>query len=224
MAPVPIAQSLPAGQTVMIRFGRPGCLFRRSEAVMPRWIAAFVVAVTFFSALPAQAQWFSSSKCEQDWWQRYWAGWKENNKWPQQWVGYDRMAVCMPLDMMAEKGWHRQNLVGSFHFDQASNELNQSGQRKIRFILTQQLPDRRIIFVERGMTAEMTASRVDAVQQAAVAMLPAGELPEVVDSNMILEGWPANDIDATLKGYERTRPDPRLPAASSEASSAGESP
>ncbi len=190
---------------------------------MLRLISTAVIAVTVLSALPAQAQWFSSSKSEHDWWQRYWASWNENNKWPMQWVGYDRQAVCTPLSVQAEKGWHRMNLIGSSHFDTASNELNSAGQRKIRFILTQQLPQRRTIFVERGESADLTATRVDAVQQAAVAMLPAGELPEVTDTAMILEGWPADEIDATLRGFDRTRPDPRLPASSGEASSAGES-
>lgn len=189
---------------------------------MRRWIPAAVLAVSFAWAMPAQAQWFSSSKSDHDWWHRYWAGWKENNSWPKQWVGYDRQAVCTPLNLMAEKGWHRMNLIGSFHFDPASNQLNQAGERKIRMILTQQPPERRIIFVERGTTAELTAERVDAVQQAAVAVLPAGELPEVTDTAMILEGWPAADVEATLKGFEKTRPDPRLPAASSEASNVGE--
>lgn len=203
--------------------GRPVCLFRWSESAMVRWISVLaVVAVTFLSTVPAQAQWFSTSHDEQGWWHRYWSGWKENNQWPKQWIGYDRTAVCTPLDMQAEKGWHRMNLIGSFHFDPTTNELTSAGERKVRFILTQQPPDRRIIFVERANTADLTASRIDEVQQAAVAMLPAGELPEVADTSMILQGWPADDIDATLRNFDKTRPDPRLPAASSEASNAGE--
>jgi hypothetical protein len=187
-----------------------------------RWISAAVLLGTLFSALPAEAQWCSTSKSGCDWWHRYWASWNENNKWPQQWVGYDRQAVCVPLSLQAEKGWHRMNLLGAAHFDPATNHLNQAGERKVRYILTQQLPERRTIFVERGMTPEFTAERVDAVQQAALAMMPTGDLPVVADSDMILEGWPADDVDAVLKGFDRTRPDPRLPASSTEASNVGE--
>ena len=189
---------------------------------MLRLLSAVVFAVTLGSALPAQAQWFSSPEGGHTLWNRYWDGWRANNHWPQQWIGYDRAAVCTPLDISSEKGWHRMNLIGSFHFDPATNQLNAAGEHKVRFILTRQLPQRRIVFVERGMTAEVTASRLDAVQQAAVTMMPAGELPEVVDSNMIMDGSPADEVDATLKGFARTRPDPRLPAASSEASNVGE--
>ena len=189
---------------------------------MLRFISAVVFAVTFASALPAQAQWFGTSKCEGSCWDRYWATWRSNNIWPMQWVGYDRTAVCTPLNMQSEKGWHRMNLLGSYHFSAATNQLNQAGERKVRFILTQQPPERRVIFVERGLTQNMTASRVDAVQQAAVGVLPSGELPEVADTSMILEGWPADDVDATLRSFDKTRPDPRLPASSSEASNAGE--
>src|SRR5690606_5636783 len=122
-----------------------------------------------------------------------------NNDWPKQWVGYDRMAVCTPLDTMSQKGWHRANLIGSFHFDPATKELTSAGQQKVRYILTRQLPDRRIVFVERGLSANETAARVDAVQQVAVRILPAGELPEVAESNMVMEGTPATDVDATLR-------------------------
>ena len=184
--------------------------------------AAFVLALTLGSALTADAQWFSTPQSEHSAWHRYWAGWRENNDWPKQWVGYDRAAVCTPLDTMTQKGWHRSNLIGSFHFDPATNELTAAGQHKVRYILTRQLPDRRIVFVERGLSANETAARVDAVQQVAVRILPAGELPEVADTNMVMEGTPATDVDATLRGFDATRPTPRLPAASSEASNIGE--
>ena len=186
-----------------------------------RRILPLVAVCLFAVASPCHAQWFSTPECEGNWWKRYWAGFKENNQWPKQWVGYDRQAVCMPLNLMAEKGWHKQNLIGSFHFDQANGELNQAGQHKVRFIMTQQLPERRTIFVERGTSPVLTAQRIDAVQQFAAAMVPVGELPMVAESNMILEGWPAEDADATLQNFAKSRPTPRLPASSSEASNTG---
>jgi hypothetical protein len=189
---------------------------------MLRLSFAVVTVAIFSAAAPAHAQWFSTSKCENSAWQRYWAGWRSNNSWPVQWVGYDRAAVCTPLSIQAEKGWHRTNLLGSYHFDANTNQLNHAGENKIRFILTHQIPERRTIFVERSLSNEVTALRVDAAQQAAVAMLPAGELPAVAESNLVLEGWPAEDVEATLRGFSKSRPSPRLPAASSEASAIGE--
>lgn len=168
------------------------------------------------------AQWCESPTAERSAWQRYWDGFRENSQWPKQWIGYDRDAVCTPLNLMAEKGWHRMNLIGSFHFDPATNQLNQTGEHNVWYILHQQLPERRTIFVERGATLAETTERMDAVQQVATRMLPTGELPQVVDTNMILEGSPASEVDATLRSFGRTRPDPRLPAASSEASNVGE--
>jgi hypothetical protein len=186
-------------------------------------IIPLVAALSLLSVVnSAQAQWFGTSNCEKSCWQRYWDGFRENNQWPKQWIGYDRAAVCTPLDLMAEKGWHRMNLIGSYHFDPATNQLNKAGEHKVWYILNQQLPERRTVFVERGTTPAETTERMDAVQQVATRMLPTGELPQVVDTNMILEGSPAADVDATLRGFARTRPDPRLPAASSEASNVGE--
>jgi hypothetical protein len=91
----------------------------------------------------------------------------------------------------------------------------------VRYILTQQLPERRTIFVERADSPILTAQRMDAVQQAAARILPVGELPMVAESNMIMEGWPADDVDATLQNFAKSRPMPRLPASSSEASNTG---
>lgn len=174
------------------------------------------------TTVSAQAQWCESPSAEGSCWQRYWDGFRENNQWPKQWIGYDRAAVCTPLNLMAEKGWHRMNLIGSYHFDPATNQLNKAGEHKVWYVLNQQLPERRTIFVERGATLTETTERMDAVQQVATRMLPTGELPQVVDTNMILEGSPAADAEATLRRFSSTRPDPRLPAASSEASSVGE--
>jgi hypothetical protein len=189
---------------------------------MLRLSIAVVTVAIFSAATPVHAQWFGTSKGENSAWQRYWAGCRANNSWPAQWVGYDRAAVCTPLSIQAEKGWHRTNLLGSYHFDANTNQLNHAGESKIRFILTHQIPERRTIFVERSLSNDVTAVRVDAAQQAAVAMLPAGELPAVAESNLILEGWPAEDVEATLRGFSKSRPSPRLPAASTEASAIGE--
>jgi hypothetical protein len=194
---------------------------------MRRLFPAVLLFATLATAVPAQAQWMgkstSKSSCP-SWWERTCATWRLNRSWPAPFIAADREAVNAPLVAQAQKGWQRQNLLGAFHFDPQTNQLTRAGELKVREILTQSLPDRRTIFVERALSNQLTAARVDAVQQTAVRMLPAGELPEVAESNLVLDGWPAADVDATMNAFEKTRPDPRIPAISAEGATGGESP
>jgi hypothetical protein len=195
---------------------------------MRRWLlAGMVVGVSLVATAPADAQWFGNteskgSDCPPNWWDKLCSTWEANNMWPQPYVMTAREAVRCPLNLMAEKGWHRQNLLGSVHFEPGSSQLNQAGEMKVRSILTHSPPSRRVLFVERGATPEITTARLDAVQNSAAHMLPMGYIPEVIASNMVVEGTPADDADAVLRGFTRTRPDPRLPATSTESSNAGE--
>ena len=179
--------------------------------------ALLIVGTLLVSASPAQAQWFSN----------FWSGvhrdYHRNQAWPEPFLRPDREAVSQPFAVMVANGWRRQNLLSDYHFDEDKSVLNLAGEMKLRFILTQMPPNRRIVFVQRGLSPDVTATRIDLVQQAAVVMLPAGSLPEVVESDLPNDGWPADDIDAVARKFQSTRPDPRLKNASSNASSGGSS-
>lgn len=193
---------------------------------MRRLLSAVLLYGTLAAAVPAQAQWLgktSSSSCP-SWWDKMCSTWKLNHDWPAPFIAADREAVNAPLVAQGQKGWQRQNLLGAHYFDPTTNQLTRAGELKVRQVLTQNLPERRTIFVEKALSGQLTAARVDAVQQAAVRMLPAGDLPEVAESNMIFEGYPAADVDATMNAFEKTRPDPRIPAISAEGASGGDAP
>ena len=64
-------------------------------------------------------------------------------------------------------------------------------------------PNRRTIFVQRGLTPDVTALRIDVVQRAASRMVPAAMLADVVESDLPNDGWPADDVDAVAKQLER---------------------
>lgn len=163
-----------------------------------------VLCAVLYSAAPADAQWFS------DFCDGVKRGYKRNNVWPEPFIRPDREAVMMPFALMVGNGWRRQNMVLDYHFNEDGTQLNLSGETKLRHILTQNPPNRRTVYVQQGLSPEETARRLEIVQRAAGRLSPPGFFPEVVETDLANEGWPADDVDAITKKFQATRPDPRL--------------
>lgn len=181
---------------------------------MSRSISAAVLFGLLAAATPGQAGW-----------NEFWGEFENSrvtvNQWPMPYTPLDVQAARAPFGTMIAKGWQRQNMLGDYHFNKDSTQLTQAGQLRVRWILSQAPAEHRTVFVERGPTAEQTASRVDVVQQAAVQMVPHGQLPQVAVSEMATRGWPAEYVDSINRKYQESVPAPRLQQASSGATSAG---
>jgi len=181
---------------------------------MFRYLPALILLWTVgFSAAPAQAQWYSN----------FWAGIKRdyhrNVAWPAPFVQPDRESVLEPFAIMTANGWRRENLLSAHHFTDDNTQLNQAGEARVRYILTQMPPNRRVIFVQRGHSPDVTEQRLAIVQRSGNRMVPRGTLVDVAESDVVDDGWPADDIDAVTRKFNSTRPDPRLRKASSNADS-----
>ncbi len=183
-------------------------MFRYGRALLVLW-------TILLSASPADAQWFSN------FWSDVRRGYKRNNAWPEPFLRPDREATMLPFSLMVANGWRRQNLLSDYHFNEENPQLNLAGETKLRYILTQMPPNRRTVFVQRGLSPEVTDLRIDLVQRAASHMMPSGYMAEVVESDLPNDGWPADDVDAIAKKFQATRPDPRLKEASSGDGSGG---
>jgi hypothetical protein len=181
---------------------------------MFRWATPiFCGWVILLTAAPAEAQWFESFK------QKVKIDYKRNKYWPEPFIWADRKAVIAPFSQMVANGWRRQNLLSDYHFNDTETQLNVAGEAKVRYILTQMPPSRRTIFVQRGLTGEETASRVNLVHHAALGIVPMGVMPNIAESDLPNDGWPADDIDAVARKFNATRPAPRL---TSDKSSGGD--
>ncbi len=179
-------------------------------------LAVFVLA----AANSAHAQWLGG------FWQRMKDGFHKSNDWPKPYVFKDREAVAAPMIMMVNNGWRRQNLLCEYHFEDDSMKLTSAGDLKVRWILTQAPAGRRVVFVQRGDRPAITAARVEAVQKLGLDILPNGELPDIVETNMETPGRPAQEVDTISVAWGGTMPVPRLPnrsgvAASGQNSSGG---
>jgi hypothetical protein len=158
--------------------------------------------------------WASCNEAQAQWMTNFWDGrhveYKRNNDWPQPFIQADREAALLPFSIMEANGWRRANLLSDYHFREDSNQLNQAGELKLRYILTQMPPQRRTVFVPRGLTPEVTAARIEKAHRSAARMLGSGLYPEIVESDLPNDGWPADEIDSITKGFNSSRPQPRV--------------
>jgi len=175
-----------------------------------RVLMGLVVLAVFAQAVPADAQ-----QCSP--WHAFWQSvardWKRNNCWPEAFLGPDRLAVRAPFVVMVNNGWRRQNLVANHHFEEGTAMLNQSGELKVRWIMTQAPKQHRTIYVRRADSPEDTAARIAAVQEYGVRFAEDGQLPVVLETNLDTTGWPAARVDMIDRKSLDTAPDPRLPQA-----------
>jgi hypothetical protein len=183
-------------------------MFRCGPTLLVLW-------TILLSAAPADAQWFSNFREEVR------RGYRRNNAWPEPFIWADREATMKPFGIMVANGWRRQNMLSDYHFNEDNPQLNLAGETKLRYILTQMPPNRRTVFVQRGLSPDVTAMRIDLVQRAAGRMTPPGFVADVVETDLPNDGWPADDIDAIAKKWQATRPDPRLQKASNGDGSGG---
>ncbi len=137
---------------------------------------------------------------------------KRNNCWPRPFVWADRQATRAPFVVMVNKGWQRENTLGEYHFDRDTGKLNEPGCLRVRWIVTQEIPGRRSIFVQRDIRPEMTIARVDSVQQWAAQIVPHGDLPPVLETNLAAPGRSAEEVDRIRVDWLESMPPPRLPA------------
>ena len=178
-----------------------------------RILALLVLSLVQFSATSAQAQWFGN------FWHEFKSDYSRNKHWPEPMVQNDRMAVAVPIGMMVSKGWQKQMLLCDYHFEANSEQLNQAGEMHVRYILTQAPIRHRTIFVQRGLTPDVTADRIASVQQTVMRMQPQAQPPAIYESDMFNDGVAARGVGVTSKKWDSSQPEPRLPAPKGDDSS-----
>ncbi len=138
------------------------------------------------------------------------------NCWPCPYIQPDRQHVYDTMEAQISNGWRRQNLIGAHDFDEKTSELTDAAKLKVRWILTQVPEHRRTLFVTRGHTQEITDARVAAVENAAMEVLPQGEVPAVQDTHIIAEGRSAGIVVDIRGRFYESQPQPVLPGSMGE--------
>jgi len=142
---------------------------------------------------------------------------KRRQCWPDPFVYPDRVATRMPFATMVNNGWRRQNMLGKFHFEPNTGNLNEAGRRKVRWILVSGPAQHRFVYVHIADTNEETAARIAAVEQLAHKITP-NDVPPVLSTSISDQGWPADQVDLIGRKFRSSTPDPRLPEISNTGS------
>ena len=145
-------------------------------------------------------------------WDRVELDFHRMNCWPEPFQHADRQAYAAPFAIMIDNGWRLQNTISDELFDAHTNQLSYAGELKVRWIVTEAPPERRVVFVLRGMTPDATAVRLDSVQQAIARVLPAGPMPEVLLTDVAPRKGNGAYFDQINRGLQDTVPAPRLPS------------
>src|SRR5262245_31685008 len=153
-------------------------------------------------------------------WHRCGVDFYRNNTWPEPFVTADKMAVRTPYCIMTDNGWKMQNTIGTFLFDNDTQQVNQAGELLVKWIVTQAPIHRRAVFVLRGDNPNATNVRVQSVQ-AAVAKYANGCVCPVLLTDSEPAGWSASYIDTITQQYGATIPAPRLPSRQGSGGSGG---
>jgi hypothetical protein len=135
----------------------------------------------------------------------------QNSIWPRQYIVPSRRGICEAFDVMARNGWRRQNLLGPYHFEADGVQLNEAGRLKVEWILTQAPPQYRVLYVQRVVSQERTAGRIDAVQQYVAGLNGLGGPGDVQETLVRDDGYPAGMVDAVFTGFKANQPVPMLP-------------
>jgi hypothetical protein len=175
---------------------------------MPRIATGLLVGViSLWASASAQANWFKTIYHDIR------TGFHANNKWPEPYIAPSRQSVREPLAVMHARGWQRYNLLGEHHFQEDQTRLTAAGVLRVKAILANSPPQHRTVFVEKGNNRDITSSRIDAIQQAIVDLQIDGPLPAVMASDMMVEGWSSEYVDAVARKFQTAIPEPKLPAA-----------
>ncbi|MCC9609570.1 hypothetical protein LOC68_04555 [Blastopirellula sp. JC732] len=168
-------------------------------------------------ALAIAAAFAMAGSCDAGWhefWERAHLDYARNKCWPEPFLTYDRMSVRNYYASMTANGIRLQNTLGDHHFDSETNQITRGGEMKIRQIL-EGLPDRRAVFVRRGLTPEVTQIRMASVHDAMIRMLGPNVHPEIYETGSEAYGRPADFIDDIYRAERSSIPAPRLPDAPS---------
>ncbi len=172
------------------------------------WKAVLVGLAIAGGTPTANADWTDSWN---SFWDRVELDYLRNSHWPQPFVYPDREAVRAPFATMVAKGWQRQNTLGDYHFDPNTHELNQAGQMRLRWIANQVDPQRRAVFVYRGLTQEITAARINSVHHHLANTLRPEFPPMVMDTAIPPVDRPGEQIDQIQTRALSSTPEPILP-------------
>jgi hypothetical protein len=171
-------------------------------------------AALLLTAASANADWH-------EFWARVQTDFHRNNAWPEPFQSADRQVAREYFRIQVSNGWRMQNTVGKWFFDEETNVLNQAGEIKLRQIVTQSPVHRRSVFVLIGNSPQVTAKRVESVQRTVAKILPEGPVPQILLTDVDVEGGSGEYYDRVNSAFNGSIPAPRLSSGGDGGSGGG---
>jgi hypothetical protein len=165
---------------------------------------------------PAHAGW-------NEFWARFKTDYNRNAVYPQPFTAADKDLVRQHIELTEANGWKLQNTLGDMLFAQDSHELNEAGQRKIRWIMAYAPPHRRQVFVLQADNEAHTAQRMQSAQQFTAQLARDGNVVPVFVTDRDAPGIPGQYMESVEQQYWKTIPTPRLPSSGGGSSSSSSS-
>ena len=175
--------------------------------------SAPVVLAVFASLLPATASadnWLS--------WHTWAAHTHANIRWPEQYLDHDRSAARAPFAVMIANGWRSQNTVSTYHFNEETGELNDTGRLKVRAVMLETPVEWRTLYVLRADRTALTAARVKAVQEYALELAQEEPIPPVLITTVEPRGTRGDVSNRVQQQFMESAPAPVLPQGDREGS------
>lgn len=156
-----------------------------------------------------------STQAADTWLRGTWKGWcrefHHNNVWPEQYLDHDRSAARAPFELMVANGWRAQNTISSYHFNEQTGELNETGRLKLRSILFETAPEYQSIYVLRSDDPKVTAARVKSVQDHTQALAQGAPTPPVLLTTIDPRGSRGDWTNGVHTRWMESAPAPVLP-------------
>lgn len=149
-----------------------------------------------------------------------WGPWKShtahNIRWPEQFLDHDRSAVRAPFQMMIANGWRSQNTIATYHFNELTGQLNDTGKLKVRAVLYDTPAEWRTVYVLRADRAELTAARMQSVQEFASELMQGDPIPQILLTTVEPRGTRGDVSDGVNRRFMENAPIPVLPPSAGE--------
>jgi len=147
---------------------------------------------------------------------------EQQNQWPAQFVGQDRVAAKAPFDVMIQNGWRRQNLLGTHHFNEDCTKLTRSGELRVQWILTQAPPEHRQVFIERSLDPDVTQQRIATTNEFAKMVVADGSAIPAQETHILSSGRPAVEVDFVNTQFRKNMRTPALPSGATGGGGGGD--
>lgn len=169
------------------------------------WFAWLIVPVVLAPALVRAENWFA--------WRTWSSHTAQNIHWPEQYLPADRIAARAPFAAMIANGWRSQNTVSTYHFNEETGELNDTGRLKVRAVMFETPAEWRTIYVLRADRADLTAARLKAVQELAAELAQNEPAPPILVTNIEPRGMRGDVANRVSQQFIENAPIPVLPEA-----------